>query len=106
MHWKGYPDTERMWEPASKMREDVLELVEQFHKRNPQAPCRLDINMFLSLPFQKYENLTEIPTKTEKIITLPIKKESSVAHIPSRGSAQSAGLDLYSADTCIVPPHS
>ncbi len=36
---------------------------------------------------------------------LPVKKLSLFATLPTRGSALAAGLDLYSAQQVVVPPH-
>ena len=40
VHWKGYDESERTWEPASNLKNSP-EIVEQFHKSHPSAPCHL-----------------------------------------------------------------
>jgi Chromo (CHRromatin Organisation MOdifier) domain len=40
VHWKGYGEEERTWEPASHLA-NAPELVAAFRKRNPSAPRRL-----------------------------------------------------------------
>ena len=40
MHWKGYDESERTWEPVSNLKNSP-EIVEQFHKPHPSAPRRL-----------------------------------------------------------------
>ena len=37
VHWKGYDESERTWEPVSNLKNSP-EIVEQFHKFNPSAP--------------------------------------------------------------------
>ena len=48
------------------------------------------------------ENPTVDATTIEQ---LPVKLLSDQATAPTRGSANSAGLDLYSSETALVPPH-
>ena len=40
VHWKGYDESERTWEPVSNLKNSP-EIVEQFHKSHPSAPRRL-----------------------------------------------------------------
>ena len=40
VHWKGYEEHERTWEPASNVKNAPL-VVERFHKENPSAPQKL-----------------------------------------------------------------
>ena len=40
VHWKGYDESERTWEPVSNLKNSP-DIVEQFHKSHPSAPCRL-----------------------------------------------------------------
>ena len=59
MHWKGYEEHERTWEPASNVKNAPL-VVECFYKENPSAPrklrmARLDFDSLFK-PFP--ENLT------------------------------------------------
>lgn len=35
--WQGYPDSSNSWEPAEQIIEDVPDIVEEFHRKNPQA---------------------------------------------------------------------
>ena len=37
VHWKGYDESERTWEPVSNLKNSP-EIVEQFHKSHPSAP--------------------------------------------------------------------
>ena len=37
IRWKGCPDTDNTWEPASNVK-NAAKLVEQFHKRYPHKP--------------------------------------------------------------------
>ena len=55
VHWKGYDESERTWEPVSNLKNSP-EIVEQFHASHPSAPHRLhmaqaDFNsLFSSMP--------------------------------------------------------
>src|SRR5438128_3198715 len=55
IHWKGYDESERTWEPVSNLKNSP-KIVEQFHKSHPSAPRRLrmataDFNsLFSSMP--------------------------------------------------------
>ena len=40
VHWKGYEEHERTWEPASNVKNAPL-VVERFYKENPSAPWKL-----------------------------------------------------------------
>ena len=40
VHWKGYDESERTWEPVSNLKNSP-EIVDQFHKSHPSAPRRL-----------------------------------------------------------------
>ena len=40
VHWKGYNESERTWEPASNLKNSP-EIIEQFHASHPSAPRRL-----------------------------------------------------------------
>ena len=59
VHWKGYEEHERTWEPASNIKSACL-VVERFYKENPSAPRKLCIvqsdfdSLFKPVP----ENLT------------------------------------------------
>jgi len=59
VHWKGYEEHERTWEPLSNLKNSPL-VVKHFYRENPSAPCKLcmvqaDFNsLFSRIP----ENLT------------------------------------------------
>ena len=40
VHWKGYEEHERTWEPTSNVKNAPL-VVEHFYKENPSAPRKL-----------------------------------------------------------------
>ena len=40
VHWKGYDESERTWEPVSNLKNSP-EIVEQFHASHPSTPCCL-----------------------------------------------------------------
>ena len=59
VHWKGYEEHERTWEPASNVKNAPL-VLEHFYKENPSAPRKLRMaqldfdSLFKPVP----ENLT------------------------------------------------
>ena len=57
--WSGYTNEYNTWEPVSNL-ENSKEAIEDFHKENPSAPCRLRANIFEGLVFRKYKNLTRL----------------------------------------------
>ena len=59
VHWKGYEEHERTWEPASNVKNAPL-VVERFYKENPSAPQKLRMTQsaFDSLFKPVPENLT------------------------------------------------
>ena len=59
VHWKGYEEHERTWEPASNVKNAPL-VVEHFYKENPSAPrtLRMAQSAFDSLFKPVPENLT------------------------------------------------
>ncbi|KIM69165.1 hypothetical protein SCLCIDRAFT_79127, partial [Scleroderma citrinum Foug A] len=63
VHWKGYKEYERTWEPASNVKNAPLNaplVVERFYKENPSAPQKLRMTQstFDSLFKPVPENLT------------------------------------------------
>jgi len=42
VHWKGYEEHKRMWEPSSNLKNSPL-VVERFYKENPSAPRKLQM---------------------------------------------------------------
>ena len=60
VHWKGYDESKRTWEPVSNLRNSP-EIVEQFHASHPSAHRRLcmtqaDFNsLFSSMPINLYD---------------------------------------------------
>ena len=59
VHWKGYEEHKRTWEPASNVKNAPL-VVERFYKENPSAPRKLRMTQlaFDSLFKPVPENLT------------------------------------------------
>lgn len=46
-----------------------------------------------------------MPATENNVVTMNIKKVSPDGSIPTRGSADSAGYDLYSIERCSIAPH-
>ena len=59
IHWKGYPEEERTWEPAGNLTH-AKEAIADFHQTMPQALWKLQM-AYLDFPslFQKQEDVTE-----------------------------------------------
>lgn len=54
--WKGYPREQWTWEPRENLLQDAKKIVEDFHKRHPNAPRPKPSE----LRFVKLENFTEL----------------------------------------------
>ena len=59
--WKDYGEEENSWEPATNVTH-AQELVNEFHRRHPNAPQRIRAAIFKDLPWQPWVNFT-IPNK-------------------------------------------
>ena len=61
VHWKGYDDSDRMWEPKSNL-ENVKDAIHDFHDSHSFTPCALSIDPadFLLLFQKQLEPFTEI----------------------------------------------
>ena len=68
--WQGYPHEDSTWEPADNLN-NADHLIEEFYRRHPSAPRRINTMLFSALSFQPYENFTvprlpaRFPTWTE-----------------------------------------
>ncbi|OSX57521.1 hypothetical protein POSPLADRAFT_1061757 [Postia placenta MAD-698-R-SB12] len=49
--WKGYDDSHTSWEPARNVA-NAPALIADFHRKNPNTPCRLNAATFGGLNFQ------------------------------------------------------
>lgn len=76
VHWKGYSEGDNSWEPAKNLTH-CQELIDAFHKRNPNAPRRISAAILQSLPWQPLTNFTE---------TTPTLYEWESGRLPGRGS--------------------
>ena len=56
--WSGYTDDYNTWEPESNL-DNSKEVINDFHKSNPSAPCKLYANIFKGLVFKSFENLCD-----------------------------------------------
>ena len=59
--WKGYGPDGNTWEGISNL-SNAHEAVAEFHQRHPEAPKKISAIDFMSLLWQKIENLTESTT--------------------------------------------
>jgi hypothetical protein len=60
VRWKGFGPEHNSWEPEVNLG-GAKRMITKFHKENPSAPQRISAAVWQSLPFQRYENLTEAP---------------------------------------------
>jgi hypothetical protein len=51
-----------MWEGIKNL-EHAKKAIADFHKKHPEAPKKLSAAVFMSLPWQRIENLTEALTQ-------------------------------------------
>ena len=51
VRWKGYGEREDTWEPLHHLANSP-QVVEDFHKQNPGAPCSINALLYTSLPWQ------------------------------------------------------
>ena len=63
VHWKGYPIEKQTWEPIANLN-TAKELVKDFHKEHPSAPCPIARGL---VRFTAYENFTE-PTFAPRML--------------------------------------
>ena len=54
--WSGYTNDHNTWEPESNLT-NSKEVINNFHKSTPSAPCKLCANIFEGLIFKSFENL-------------------------------------------------
>jgi len=64
VHWKGYEEHKRTWEPSSNLKNSPL-VVERFYRENPSAPQKLHMTQVdFDLLFSRVpENLTVCDTQ-------------------------------------------
>ena len=56
IRWKGYSEGEDTWEPLSNLA-NSLQVIDEFHARNPGAPRSINPLLYTSLPWQSlYEH--------------------------------------------------
>ena len=57
--WKGYAHEQCTWEPEGNL-QNAKKAIADFHSKHPSAPRKISATTFTRLPFQAYENFTEI----------------------------------------------
>jgi hypothetical protein len=62
VQWKGYGPGGDMWEGIKNL-EHAKKAIADFHKKHPEAPKKLSAAVFMSLPWQRIENLTKASTQ-------------------------------------------
>jgi hypothetical protein len=62
VRWKGYRPGGDTWEGIKNL-EHTKKAIADFHKKHPEAPKKLSAAVFMSLPWQRIENLTEASTQ-------------------------------------------
>jgi hypothetical protein len=62
VRWKGYGPGGNTWEGIKNL-EHAKKAIADFHKKHPEVPKKLSAAVFMSLPWQRIENLTEASTQ-------------------------------------------
>jgi hypothetical protein len=61
VRWKGYGPGGDTWEGIKNLKH-AKKAIADFHKKHPEVPKKLSAAVFMSLPWQRIENLTEAST--------------------------------------------
>ncbi|KAF8233713.1 hypothetical protein L208DRAFT_1554672, partial [Tricholoma matsutake] len=56
--WKNYTDKNNLWEPKENCKR-VHNVIAQFFKCNPNAPCRIVRMVYEGMKFWPYQNFTD-----------------------------------------------
>jgi hypothetical protein len=62
VQWKGYRPGGNTWEGIKNLKH-AKKAITDFHKKHPEASKKLSVAVFMSLPWQRIENLTEALTQ-------------------------------------------
>ena len=125
--WKGYHSKDNTWEPFDNITN--AKEVELFHKKNPKKPRNPYMQVRVRVidgkhpeePFpeivinhqqvEKHLKTLENDTTVKKwpqkpyppLPILQVKKHDSSAQLPTKGSEQAAGYNLYSTEDKVIP---
>ena len=67
VRWKGYGEGQESWEPEENVVGSSDEAIANFYKAHPSAPRKISAIDFTSLPWQPYENYTEVVAGTSTV---------------------------------------
>ena len=67
VRWKGYNEGNDTWEPEENVVGRSDDAVRNFYLAHPSAPQKIAASVFHSLPWQPYENLTDIVAGTSTV---------------------------------------
>ena len=126
--WKGYGDGDNTWEPADNCAH-APEIIENFHRRHPNAPRKLNSVLAASLathlrPMHTQPNHEDLaaqypathdlawtdgvrlgnPPRTLLARDSTLQVQLVGGKAPTRGSDAAAGLDLYANGTLTIDP--
>ena len=65
--WKGYRQGHENWEPEENLVGTSDEAIADFYRAHPSAPRKISAAIFHSLPWQAYENFTEMVAGTSTV---------------------------------------
>jgi hypothetical protein len=60
VRWTGYDESHDSWEDEEGVVGTSDEAIAEFYKNHPNAPRKIAATIFHALPWQRYENLTEV----------------------------------------------